>query len=203
MKHSKPILVAIVGGSGSGKSWLAERLRIELGDDAGRLSQDDFYLDRSHLTPAQRARINYDHPRATDWAALERVLRALRNGKPVQSPQYDFKTHCRRDKTRLLKPKAFFLVEGLWLLRRPTIRRLFHLRLFRECPAKTRLGRRLKRDTRARARTAASVRDQFTKTVEPMHCRFVTTQTRWADLVLTRSLTKATIRRLAGRIRLL
>jgi uridine kinase len=183
-RAATPFLVAIAGGSGSGKSWLAERLVAALAPNAARVSLDDFYRDRSHLSAARRAGINFDHPRAIDWPHFERALRALRAGRPARLPSYDFQTHCRRAPGPVLQPRPIILVEGLWLLRRPSLRRLFAFSLFLDCPAHTRLRRRLARDLQARGRTRASVQAQFRNHVEPMHCRFVAPQARWADLVL-------------------
>ena len=179
-----PVLVAIVGGSGAGKSWLADKLQAALGGRAARFSLDDFYRDRSHLSLAQRARVNFDHPRAIDWLALDGVLRDLLAGHPTRLPCYDFKTHCRLHATKLLKPKPIVLMDGLWLLRRPSLRRLFSLRIFLDCPTRTRLRRRFARDLLARGRTRVSIRQQFWNMVEPMHQQFVASQARWADVIL-------------------
>jgi uridine kinase len=178
------MLVAIVGGSGSGKTWLADKLQAGLGSKAARLSLDDFYRDRSHLPPSRRATINFDNPRAIDWSGFERVLRDCRAGKAVRIPCYDFKTHCRLRSSKLLKPKPIIIVDGLWLLRRPSLRRLFSLSIFLDCPMSIRLQRRLARDLLTRGRTRTSIHRQFLKTVEPMHRRYVTPQIRWAEVVL-------------------
>jgi len=145
-KPKQPLLVAIVGGSGSGKSWLAEKLQTALGSNAGRLSLDDFYRDRSHLSPAQRARINFDNPAAIDWPAFEHALNSCLRSKKTQIPQYDFRTHCRLPRSKTLKPKPIMFVEGLWLLRSPRLRKLFGFRIFLDAPMKLRLRRRLARD---------------------------------------------------------
>jgi uridine kinase len=178
------LIVGIAGGSGSGKTWLAEQLAASLAPDVLRLSMDDFYLDRSHLSPARRARINFDHPRAIDWEALEEAVRRLRAGRPACVPCYDFSTHCRHSSQRSLFPKSVVLVDGLWAWYRSSLRRMLDVRIFLTCPARTRLRRRLARDLKARGRTAESVRKQFRLTVEPMHRRFVEPQAQWADLIL-------------------
>jgi len=183
-KPKQPLLVAIVGGSGSGKSWLADKLQSALGHNAGRLSLDDFYRDRSHLSPAQRARINFDRPSAIDWPTFERALNRCLDRRPTLVPRYDFKTHCRLPRSAYLKPKPIMLVEGLWLLRSPRIRRFFDFRIFLDSPMKLRLRRRLSRDVTDRGRSPKSVRDQFRKTVEPMHRKFVLPQIQWSDAVL-------------------
>jgi len=182
-----PKLIAIVGGSGSGKTWLAEKLALALSPHAARLSLDDFYRDRSHLSAACCARVNFDHPRAIDWPAVERALYDLLGNRATHVPCYDFATHSRLRRTRLLKPKPIILIDGLWLLHRPSLRRLFALSIFLDCPARTRLRRRLERDLQSRGRTRASILRQFHSMVEPMHKRYVASQSQHADIVLTRS----------------
>jgi uridine kinase len=199
----RPLLVAIVGGSGAGKSWLAEKLQTRLGKKAARLSLDDFYRDRANLPAGRRAKLNFDHPRAIDWGSVERALGELLAGTNARVPRYDFKTHTRLHGPRILKPRPIMLVDGLWLLRRPSIRRLFGLRIFLDCPTHTRLRRRLARDQRGRGRSAASVREQFWKTVEPMHRKYVVPQKRWAEVVLKEDCGEADVERLIVQLRAL
>jgi uridine kinase len=177
-------LVAITGGSGAGKSWLADRLQHLFGDQAGRIMQDSFYRDRSHLPAAERARQNFDHPDALDWACFHQTLEAVATGREARVPAYDFSTHCRRPGAAPIAPKPIMIVDGLWLLHRPEIRRLFSLGIFLHCPEDERLRRRTVRDTAERGRTAPSVRRQFRETVAPMHRLFVDPQARHADLVI-------------------
>ena len=195
-----PVLVAIVGGSGAGKSWLADKLAEQLGRNVSRISQDDFYHDRSHLSPARRALINFDHPRAIDWVRLENVLQECRAGRTAKLPKYDFATHSHRSRETKLRPRRFILVDGLWLLRRPSVRQLFDLTVFIECPAKTCLARRLARVVASRGRTRASIQKQFWTTVEPMHSRFVAPQNRHADIVLEAVIDSAVLQRLSKHI---
>ena len=182
----KPLLVAVVGGSGSGKSRLAGMIKSRLGPKAMCLSLDAFYRDRSRLSPARRAQLNFDNPRSIDWPLFENAVRDLLAGKTARLPCYDFSTHCRSG-FKSIKPRRFILVDGLWLLRRPGLRRNFALRVFLDCPGTLRLKRRLKRDARERGRTIASVRAQFRATVEPMHARFVVPQRRWANVIMSGS----------------
>jgi uridine kinase len=196
-----PLLIAIVGGSGAGKSWLAEQLQKKLGKTAARISLDDFYLDRSHLSPRRRALINFDHPRAIDWVSLEKVLQDCRAGRATRVPQYDFKTHSRRTGTAVLSPKPVILIDGLWLLRRASLRRMFGVRIFIDCPTKLRLSRRLARDLLLRGRERASVDHQFWKMVEPMNIQYVVAQARWAHILLKAPIKKTDVSHLAGQIR--
>jgi uridine kinase len=200
-RTSRAVLVAIVGGSGSGKTWLTEKLQRSFGRAAARISQDDFYRDRSRVSPGRRGAINFDHPRAIDWTSLERVLRASRQGRSVRVPAYDFKTHCRAATSRVVRNKEILLVDGLWLLRKPVVRRLFDVTVFIDCPARTRLRRRLARDMAIRGRSRASVLAQFRQTVEPMHRKFVTPQARWADFVAKGKLDSAAVRRIIRAVR--
>ena len=176
----KVAIIAIVGGSGSGKTWLARQLQRRLGARAGRLSLDDFYRDRSHLPAGVRARINFDHPRAIDWPHFRQCLKKIKTCQAVALPRYDFVTHARRATPRRWQPKPVVLVDGLWLLRRPELRRLYTVSVFLDCPAKLQLARRLARDQRERGRSPASVRYQFRTQVAPMDKQFVAPQKRWA-----------------------
>jgi uridine kinase len=178
-------LIAIAGGSGSGKTWLADRLQNLLGDKAGRLSLDNFYRDLSHLPPAARNGVNFDDPAAIDWVRFEETLRSLAAGRPTRIPQYDFKTHCRVADAAPIVPRPVTLIDGLWLLHRAPVRKLFDLRIYLDCPERERLRRRLVRDVAERGRSTASVRRQFRDTVAPMHRRFVAPQAHWANVVLT------------------
>jgi uridine kinase len=196
-----PLLIAIVGGSGAGKTWLAKKLKAALEPDAVHFSLDDFYRDCSRIRPERRAKINFDHPRTIDWECMEKVLGDLRAGRATRLPQYDFKTHSRIRGKTALACKPMVLVDGLWLLHRRSLRRLFGLKIFIECPARTRRGRRLLRDLRSRGRTRASILQQLKNTVEPMHDRFVTPQRKWADIVLRHTCASADVRRLARQLR--
>jgi uridine kinase len=177
-------LVAITGGSGAGKTWLADRLQRLFGAHAGRIMQDSFYRDRSHLPAEERSRINFDHPDALDWACFRETLEALAADRAAQVPAYDFSTHCRAAAGESFAPRPIVIVEGLWVLHRPEIRRLFSLGIFLHCPEDERRRRRVARDTAERGRTESSVHEQFRETVAPMHRLFVDPQARHADLVI-------------------
>jgi uridine kinase len=196
----QPQLIALVGGSGAGKTWLAQRLQQTLDLPVTRLSLDDFYLDQSHLAPSARERVNYDHPRQIDWRLVETVLLGCLAGRTVQAPRYSFVTHTRQRTFKKVAPKPIVLVDGLWLLRRPRLRHLFDVRVFLHCPTRLRLERRLQRDLATRGRDGRSVRRQFNKTVAPMHKRFVAPQAKWAEVVLHEPLGQGEVDYLAALI---
>lgn len=179
-----PHIVGISGGSCAGKTWLADRLTSALGHRAARLSQDDFYLDRSHLPPGRRARLNFDHPRTIDWSRLQLVLSAFSRGRAAAVPRYDFATHGRLQEEQQLVPAPILIVEGLWLFRKPQLRQLFDFKIFIRSSRELCTARRLKRDTAERGRTQAQVMEQLERYTLPMSERFVAPQEKWADTVL-------------------
>src|SRR5580658_3213405 len=193
-------LVALVGGSGAGKTWLSQGLQQALDLPVTRLSLDDFYLDQSRLPPSARDRVNFDHPKAIDWPLAEAVLLGCRDARTVYVPRYSFITHTRLRTFKVVAPRPIILVDGLWLLWRPQLRRLFDLRVFLDCPARLRLERRLHRDLADRGRDSLSVRRQFKETVAPMHKRFVAPQARWADVLLRQPPSQKEVERLAAMI---
>lgn len=197
--NERGVYVAIVGGSGAGKSWLAERLQNCFGANCARVCLDNFYKDRSHLPASKRERINYDHPRAIDWPRVTQFLREARAGRTTFIPQYDFKTHSRLAPA-IWEPKPIVVFEGLWLLARQAVRRQFDLSIFLDAAGWLRLRWRTGRDVAERGRTPESVRRQFISQVGPMHVRHVAPQKRWADMVLKQKIGKPEIDQVAGAI---
>lgn len=177
-------LIAIVGGSGSGKTWLARRLKHRFGKVAGILALDDFYADLSHLPLLKRAHHNFDDPAAIEWSLFQKSLQALLTGQKAALPRYDFSTHTRKEQTRLWHPRPIVILDGLWLLHRPALRRLYALSIYVDCPESLRLKHRLHRDQQERGRSRASIMRQFIGQVAPMHDLHVEPQKKLADLVL-------------------
>ena len=184
MQAESPHIVGIAGGSCAGKTWLADRLQNVLGTKAARLSLDSFYRDQSHLSPARRARVNFDRPQAIDWKRVEEVLSDLTQGRPAAVPRYDYVTHGRLRNDFLLKPAPILIVEGLWLFRRPSVRKHFDLKVYIRSTPDLCAERRLQRDTNERGRTPEQVRAQLERQTLPMFERFVAPQEKWADVVL-------------------
>ena len=169
-------LIAVVGGSGSGKSWLASWLGAELGGTAAHLCLDDFYQDLGHLPENERDAVNFDDPAAIDWESLRGVIDCLERGEAADIPMYDFTTHLRKPETRIFENPGVVVMEGLWLLHPEWLREKISISVFVECPEEERLRRRIERDVLERGRTEESVRRQFFEHVKPMHDRFVEPQ---------------------------
>jgi uridine kinase len=178
-------LIAIAGGSGSGKTWLAKKLKRRFGRRAGLLSLDDFYRDLSALPVKERDRVNFDHPDAIDWPLFAQCLRQIRRGEKTRLPQYDFATHSRLAKPRVWQPRPVVFIDGLWLLLRPELRRLYACTVYAECAEEVRLDRRIVRDQQDRGRSRASVLRQWRSHVKPMHDAHVAPQLKLAKMIVT------------------
>ena len=181
----RPYVVGIAGGTGSGKTTVADKLASAM--PPGRcvtIDHDAYYRDQGHLPPADREAINYDHPSALDSALLALHLRELRGGRTIEAPIYDFATHTRRRETRSVAPARVILVEGILVFAEPALREQMDIKIFVDTDADIRLMRRIRRDLEERGRTFQSVRDQYHATVRPMHLEYVEPSKRWADLIV-------------------
>ncbi len=180
-----PVIIGVAGGSGSGKTTVAARVReVAPGHTVAVLHHDSYYFDNSHLSEADRARLNYDHPAAFETALLVTHLEALRRGEAVEVPVYDYSGHCRRQETRRVEPADIIFVEGILVLEPPRLRELMDIRLFVDVDADERLIRRLRRDILERGRTLDSVVRQYQMIVRPMHLQFCEPSKRHAHLII-------------------
>lgn len=181
----RPYVVGIAGGTGSGKTTVADNLAGAM--PPGRcvaIDHDAYYRDQGHLPPADREAINYDHPSALDSALLALHLRELCDGRAVEVPIYDFATHTRRRETRTVAPARVILVEGILVFAEPALREQMDIKIFVDTDADIRLMRRIRRDMEERGQTLQSVLDQYHATVRPMHLEYVEPSKRWADLII-------------------
>lgn len=181
----RPLVVGIAGGTGSGKTTVAHKLAAAM--PTGRcvtIEHDAYYRDQAHLSPEDRARINYDHPSSLESELLAVHLRELRAGREVDVPIYDFTTHTRRTETRHVVPARVIIVEGILVFTEPALREQLDIKIFVDTDADIRLIRRIRRDLEQRGRSFQSVRDQYYQTVRPMHLEHVEPSKRWADLIV-------------------
>jgi uridine kinase len=179
------VLVGIAGGTGSGKTSLATKIRDRVGADRCLLiAQDSYYKDGSTLSPAAQAAINYDHPDAFDTPLLVDDLRDLKAGRPVPCLTYDHATYSRRVLPDALTPKPLVLLEGILILAEEPLRRLMDIKLFIDTDSDVRILRRLQRDIQERGRSFESVTRQYLESVRPMHLEFVEPSKRYADLII-------------------
>ncbi len=182
---TRPHLIAIAGSSGSGKTTLARRTAAALDSPgAAVLPLDAYYRDHPEATAAELDAVNYDAPDAIDAPLLESHLRKLRDGRSIERPTYDFRTHRRTPATRAVRPGRHLIVEGILALYWPAVRALYDTTVFIRIDEATALARRVRRDTRFRARSPAAVLRQWKTTVWPMFRRHVEPTAGFADLTL-------------------
>jgi uridine kinase len=179
----KPLIIAISGGSGSGKTFLAEAINNELGDQANILSQDNYYIDQSDKFDGDGGSVNFDHPESIDFELLAAHLKLLKENETISMPQYDFATHTRSEETIDFEPAPIIVVDGILILCSQELREIFDEIVFVETPEDIRFERRLKRDVEERGRTPEGVKVQFSKQVKPMHDQFVEPCKSCADIV--------------------
>ncbi len=180
-----PVIIGIAGGTGSGKTSVALKIksyfpyeRVEL------LHHDSYYFDNRHLGVEERAKLNYDHPAAFETELLIRDLDELRAGREIVQPRYDYETHSRLPEGVPVGPAEILLFEGILVLDDEELRRRMDIRIYIDADPDERFIRRLQRDVRKRDRDMASIIGQYQSTVRPMHLRFVEPSKRYADLII-------------------
>lgn len=179
------ITVGIAGGTGSGKTTVAKRIAQALPSSAvTTIEHDAYYRDRRDLSADDRALVNYDHPDSLETELLVEHIDRLRAGDAVDVPIYDFKTHSRSAESRRVSPTPIVLVEGILVFVDARLRERLDMKLFVDTDADIRIFRRIRRDMEHRGRTFESVREQYYKTVRPMHLEFVEPSKRTADLII-------------------
>lgn len=200
--EGRPLFIAVAGGSGSGKTTIAQSVVDLVGrDKVVYLQQDAYYRDQSHLEFEERLEINYDHPDSIELELLVEHLNALRNGEVIERPVYDFATHTRTDETYTIAPEPAVIVEGILLLADPDLRDCFDVRVYIDTEPDVRLMRRIQRDIVERRRSVESVLAQYEKTVRPMHHQFVEPSKRYADIIIPEGINTGAIGTVASMIR--
>ena len=183
---SRPVFVlGIAGGTGSGKSTVAQKIPQPLPPGTAIvLEHDAYYRDQSGRPQAEREKTNYDHPDALESELLCEHLVSLRSWRAVEVPQYDFRTHTRRTETRRIEPVPIVIVEGILVLADLRLREQMDVKIFVDTDADIRVFRRVRRDMEHRGRSFEKVREQYYQTVRPMHLLYVEPSKRFADLIV-------------------
>jgi uridine kinase len=181
----KPIVIGVAGGTGSGKTTVAEKILHRVGaEHVAYIPHDAYYRELGHLPPEERARVNFDHPDSLETSLLIEHLKALRAGQVVEIPIYDFTKHMRTKETHRVEPAPVILVEGILIFVEPGLRALLDVKLYVDTDADVRFIRRLQRDIQERGRSVESVCKQYLSTVRPMHQEFVEPSKRYADVII-------------------
>ena len=184
--NSSSILIGIAGGTGSGKTSIANYLLKKFGSEQLIvIEQDSYYKNNSALSIDERNQQNFDHPDAIDIELFNKQLVSLLGGKSVEIPIYDFSIHNRRNQRQFVKPCRIIVIEGILTLYFDSLRKLMNIKVFVDTPDNIRFKRRLSRDVKERGRTIKSVTNQYEKTVKPMYNQFVKPSRDLADIIIT------------------
>ncbi len=180
----RPLVIAVAGGSGSGKTTVARAIDEAVHRESVLIEQDAYYKDLAHLALEERKQVNFDHPDAFDTELLVAQLRLLLSGQAIDRPTYDYPAHTRAAATVHVEPRDLILVDGILLLADARLRPLFDIKVFVDVADDVRFIRRLQRDVVERGRTMDSIIAQYLTTVRPMHLEFVEPSKRYADIIL-------------------
>ena len=181
---NKAFIIGIAGGTGSGKTTLAENIVTHFGQSITLLCHDDYYKAHDELPYSEREKLNYDHPDAFDTELLISHLEALKRGESIACPIYDYTVHNRSSRTKIIEPTPVILLEGILIFASPEVRELLDMKVFVDTDADVRILRRIVRDVRERERTLESVISQYLTTVKPMHEAFVEPSKKHADIIV-------------------
>lgn len=185
MTHDTPLVIGIAGGSGSGKTTVAQEILQRVGPDRiAFLQHDAYYKDLSGLPPVQRAAVNFDHPNSLESELMIQHIEQLKRREPVEVPIYDFATHSRTKESFTVQPRAVILIEGILIFVEPALRNICDIKIFVDTDSDIRFIRRLQRDIAERGRTEDMVVKQYLATVRPMHLEFVEPSKRYADVII-------------------
>ncbi|GIN87071.1 uridine kinase [Heyndrickxia sporothermodurans] len=183
--RSKPAVIGVAGGSGSGKTSVTNAIYdFFKGHSILVLEQDYYYKDQSHLPFEERLKTNYDHPLAFDNDLLIDHLEQLVQFKAIEKPVYDYTLHTRSENKIVVEPKDVIILEGILVLEDERLRNLMDIKLFVDTDADLRIMRRMLRDIEDRGRTMHSVIEQYTNVVRPMHNQFIEPTKRYADVII-------------------
>lgn len=177
-------VVGVAGGSASGKTTIVQQIRDHFRDAIEVIGHDSYYLAHDGMTYEERSRLNYDHPDSFETARLIRDVKALKAGRTIERPVYDYSIHNRSAETVTVRPRPIILLEGILVLENQELRDLMDLKVFVDTDADERIMRRISRDTLERARSIESIITQYRDTVKPMHDRFVEPTKYYADIII-------------------
>lgn len=178
------LVIGIAGGTGSGKTTLVKKIKEQFGNVVTVLSHDNYYRRLDHLPLEERAKVNYDEPKALETELMSLHLEQLRAGQSIDCPVYDFSQHNRSDETLHIEPTQVIIVEGILIFENKPLRDLMDIRIFVDTDADIRICRRIKRDVNKRGRSLESVIEQYQTTVKPMHEKYVEPSRRYAHIVV-------------------
>ena len=180
----KVVVIAIAGGSGSGKTTVVNKIISRFKKKQVRVLRLDDYYKKSDLPLNERKLVNYDHPNSIDFALFIQQVKDLCAGKSIEKPIYDFNIYNRLDETETINPSQILLLEGILVMEPEELRKLSDIKIYVDTDADIRFIRRMMRDTVERGRSVESVVKQYLDTVKPMHEAFVESTKKYADIII-------------------
>ena len=179
-------LVGLCGGTAAGKTTIVSKL-IEHYGSASTIKLDSYYKDFSSLSFDNRKKVNFDHPDSFNTKMLKKHLSLLLEGNKIESPIYNYKTHCRENIFNIIYPNKLIFLEGTLIFFYSELTKLMMLKIFIETPEDIRFKRRLKRDVKKRGRLPMEVRKQYNESVKPMHMQYIEPLKSVADIIISGS----------------
>lgn len=180
----KPIIIGIAGGTGSGKSTFTDKLKSLFMDDITVIYHDNYYRAHDEIPFEERKVINYDHPDSLETELLLEHLKALKAGKSVKCPVYDFTQHNRSKNFVTINPSSIIILEGILIMADERLREMLDIKIFVDADADERILRRVRRDMVERGRDIDNIMDQYLTTVKPMHYLYIEPTRHYADIVI-------------------
>lgn len=181
------IIIGVAGGSGSGKTTVANNLvKAFKAEDAVLVEQDAYYRELLNMSIEEKANVNFDHPDSIEFELLRKHLEMLKEGKSIDRPIYDFTTHSRKEGAVRINSSKIIIVEGILIFAVPEIRELLDVKIFVDTDADEMILRRIERDMNERGRSFESVKNQYLTTVKPMFLEFCEPSKRYADVIIPR-----------------
>jgi uridine kinase len=185
INRETPLVIGIAGGSGSGKTTIANEILARVGEKRiAFFPHDAYYRDLSHLPLAKRAEVNFDHPDSLETELLIDHITKIKAGVAIDMPVYDFKTHSRTNQTIHVEPQPIIIVDGILIFAEAALRDLFDVKIYVDTDPDIRFIRRMQRDINERGRTVTSVTERYLNNVRPMHLEFVEPSKRYADVII-------------------
>ena len=180
-------LIGVAGGSGSGKTTVANNLvKAFKCEDVALIEQDAYYREFTNMTLDEKRKVNFDHPDSIEFELLKKHIEDLKNGESIERPIYDFATYSRKEGSVKINPSKIIVVEGILIFAVPEIRELFDVKIFVDTDADEMILRRIERDMNERGRSFESVKTQYLTTVKPMYLEFCEPSKRYADVIIPR-----------------
>ena len=181
------IIIGVAGGSGSGKTTVANNLvKAFKAEDAVLVEQDAYYRELLNMSIEEKANVNFDHPDSIEFELLRKHLEMLKEGKSIDRPIYDFTTHSRKEGAVRINSSKIIIIEGILIFAVPEIRELLDVKIFVDTDADEMVLRRIERDMNERGRSFESVKNQYLTTVKPMFLEFCEPSKRYADVIIPR-----------------